>query len=99
MKKHAHATRGDVGFWQLTSEFLILKLLSQQINNPQILISDQQLKIQVNRCYDSKDRPLYMILPTVDLQQKNIVLNTTYGKARTPFPIDLTFEGVWEEIL
>jgi hypothetical protein len=32
-----------------------------------------------------------MISATVDLQQKNIVLNTTFGKALMPFPIDLIF--------
>ena len=40
-----------------------------------------------------------MILATVDLQQKNIVLNTTYGKAIMPFPDDLKVEGVWEWFL
>jgi len=74
--------------WILNSQ-----LLSLQINNSQILSQASNWRYKSTAARIAKGfTTLYMILATVDLQQKNnIVLNTTFGKARKPFPIDLIF--------
>ena len=69
-----------VGFLTTHKWILNSQLTSQQIN---ILKSYLRPVTEDTDC-------------TVDLQQKNIVLNTTYGKAILPFPNDLKVEEACE---